>query len=72
MHTANPLITEPSSLEAEIAIELKRYKSTGIDQILAELIQAGGKICCEIHRLTNSVWNKVVTAVEGLLLYLFL
>jgi hypothetical protein len=43
-----------------MAIEkLKRYKSLGIDQIPAELNKAGGsKICCEIHKLINSIWNK--------------
>jgi len=35
------------------------YKSPGIDQIPAELIKAGGRtICCEIHKLIISVWNK--------------
>jgi hypothetical protein len=34
-------------------------KEYSIDQILAELIKAGGStICCEIHKLINSVWNK--------------
>ena len=43
-----------------MAIEkFKLYKSPGIDQILAELIKAGGStICSEIHKLINSVWNK--------------
>jgi hypothetical protein len=46
--------------EVEIAIEkLKRYKSPGIDEIPAELIQAGGNtLRSEIHKLINSVWNK--------------
>jgi hypothetical protein len=43
IHTAEPLVPYPSSFVVEIAIgKLKRYKSPGIDQILAELIQAGG------------------------------
>jgi hypothetical protein len=43
IHTADPLVPEPSSSKDEIAIEnLKRYKSPGTDQIPAELIQAGG------------------------------
>jgi hypothetical protein len=47
MHTTEPLVPEPCSTEAEIVTEkLKEYKSTGIDQILAELIQAGGNILC--------------------------
>ena len=51
---------EPSAFEVELAIEkLKNDKSPGIDQIPAELIKAGGrKICCEIHNLIISIWNK--------------
>ena len=43
-----------------MAIEkLKNYKSPGIDQIPTELIKTGGKIiCCEIHKLIISIWNK--------------
>jgi hypothetical protein len=38
---------------------LKKYKSLDSDQILAELIQAGGEILLSaIHKLINSVWNK--------------
>jgi hypothetical protein len=34
------------------------YKSPGIDEILAELIQAGSEILLStIHKLNNSVWN---------------
>jgi hypothetical protein len=53
-------VHEPSAFEVETAIEkLKRYKSAGIDQIPAELIQVGGsKICSEIHKLINSLWEK--------------
>jgi hypothetical protein len=49
-----------SLLEVEIAIaKLKRYKSPGSDQILAELIQAGSEILrSNIHMLFNSIWNK--------------
>jgi hypothetical protein len=59
IHTAEPLVPEPSSFEVEIAIEkLKRYKSLGIDQILAELIQSGGNtLRSEIHKLINCIWN---------------
>jgi hypothetical protein len=59
-HTAEPPVPEPSAFKVEMAIEkLKRYKSTGIDQIPAELIKAGGnKICFEIYKLINSVWKK--------------
>jgi hypothetical protein len=42
IYTAEPLVRKPSSSEVEIAIEkLKSYKTPCIDQILAELIQAG-------------------------------
>jgi hypothetical protein len=60
IHTAEPLVPNPSPLEVETAIvNLKRYKSSGSEQILAELIQAGGeKIWSEIHKLINSIWNE--------------
>jgi hypothetical protein len=56
-HTAELLVPEPSSLEVESAFEnLKRYKSPGIDQIPAELIQAGGNtVCSEIHEHNSSI-----------------
>ena len=42
IHTAEPLVPEPSVLEVELAIEkLKSHKSPGIDQIPAELIKTG-------------------------------
>jgi hypothetical protein len=44
IHTAEPLVPEPSLIDVEIAIgKLKSYKSTGTDQIPAELIKAGGE-----------------------------
>jgi hypothetical protein len=44
MRTAEPLVPEPSSFEAEIATKkLKIYKSPGTYQILAELLKAGRK-----------------------------
>jgi hypothetical protein len=48
IHTAEPLVPEPSPLEFELVIEkLKTHKSPGIDQIPAERIKAGGRtICC--------------------------
>jgi hypothetical protein len=58
MHTAELLVPDPSP-EVEIPIaKLKRYKSPGSDQILAELIQAGGEtLPSEIHKLINSIRN---------------
>jgi hypothetical protein len=60
IHTAEPLVLEPSALEVELAIEkLKSHKSPGIDQIPAELITAGGRtIRCAIHKLIIAIWNK--------------
>jgi hypothetical protein len=49
-----------SSFEAETDNEnLKRYKSTCTDQILAELIQAeGNKLHSRIHTFIYSIWNE--------------
>jgi len=60
IHTAEPLLPEPSACEFELDIEkLKSQKSPGIDRVLAELIKAGGRtICYEIHILIISIWNK--------------
>ena len=57
IHTAEPLVPEPSAFEIEMAIEkLKGHKSTGIDQIPAELIKAEGRtIRCEIHKLIIAI-----------------
>jgi hypothetical protein len=53
IHTAEPLVPEPSLVEVEIAIgNLRSYKSPGTDNIPAELIKAGGEtLHSEIHRL---------------------
>jgi len=60
IHTAEPLVPEPSASEVELAIDkLKSHKSTGIDKIPAELIKAGGRtICLEIHKLITSISKK--------------
>jgi hypothetical protein len=60
IHTAEPLVPEPSLVEVEIAIgELKSYKSPGTDQIPAELNKAGGEtLYSDIHRLICSIRNK--------------
>jgi len=43
IQTAVPLLPEPSTFKVEMAIEkLKRDRSSGIDQIPADLIKAGG------------------------------
>jgi hypothetical protein len=62
LHRDEPSVPEPTSFEVETATEkLKRYKSSGIDQIPGKLIKAGSnsyKLCSEIHEYINSVWNK--------------
>jgi len=60
IHTAEPLVLEPSVSEFELAIhKLKTHKSPGIDQIPAELIKAGGRtIYLDIHILIISIWKK--------------
>ena len=60
IHTAEPLVPEPSDGEVERAIKkLKSHKSPGIDQIPAELIKAGDRpLRCAIHKLVISIWNK--------------
>jgi hypothetical protein len=60
IHTADPLIPEPSLAELETAIgKLKSYKSPGTDQIPAEMIKAGGEtLYSEIRRLICCIWNK--------------
>ena len=41
MDTAEPLVTEPSAFEVDLAIKKpESHKSPGIDQILAELTNA--------------------------------
>jgi hypothetical protein len=52
--------SDSSPFEVEIAIaKLKKYKSPGRDQIMAELIQEGSEtLWSEIHKLINSIWNK--------------
>ena len=60
IYTAEPLVPELSAFELEMATEeLKRHKSSSIDQIPAKLIKAGDrKIRYEIHTLIISFWNK--------------
>ena len=43
MHTAEPLVPEPSASEFELINKLRGHKSPGIDQIPAEMITAGGR-----------------------------
>jgi len=60
LHTAEPLVSESSAFEVELAIEkLKSHKSPGTGHIPAELIKAWGRtIPSGIHELIISIWNK--------------
>jgi hypothetical protein len=60
IHTAEPLVPEPSLVEVETAIgKLKSYKSPSTDQIPIELIKAGGEtLYSEVHILICCIWNK--------------
>ncbi|KAJ4452301.1 hypothetical protein ANN_03821 [Periplaneta americana] len=62
IQTAEPFIPEPTLSEVEIAIEnLKKYKSLGIDQIPAELIQEGGSaLYSEIYKLVLAIWEEEI------------
>jgi hypothetical protein len=66
IQNGEPLVPEPSAFEVEMATEeLNRHKSPGTDQIPAELIKVGGRtIHSEIHKLINSIWNKVELAEQ--------
>ena len=53
IHTAEPLVPQPSAFEFELAIEkLKRHRSPCIDQIPTELIKAEGR---KIHSGINKL-----------------
>jgi hypothetical protein len=60
VHIAESLVTKPSPFEVAFDVaKFKRYKSPGIDQILAELIPAGGEaLQSEIHKLINCICKK--------------
>jgi hypothetical protein len=75
VHTADPLVPDPSIFEVEIATaKLKKYKFPGSDQIPAELIQAGVEtLQSEIYKRINSIWSKEQCMISGrsLLCYKF-
>jgi hypothetical protein len=55
IQTVVPLVPDPNFTNAAIAM-FKNYKLPGTDQILADLIQAGGEtLWFEIHKLVNSI-----------------
>jgi hypothetical protein len=53
-------VQEPGTAESEFAVgKLKSYKSLGVDQIPAQLIQAGGEtLRSEIRKLIKLIWKK--------------
>jgi hypothetical protein len=56
IHTAEPLVPEPSAFEVELAIEkLKSHNSLGNNQIPAEMIKR--TIFYEIHKVIISIWS---------------
>jgi hypothetical protein len=59
IYSADPLVPDPSHLQFEISIaKLKMYKFPGSDQILPEIIQAGGEtLVSMIHKLISSICN---------------
>jgi hypothetical protein len=60
IHTAEPLVTEPSASEFELAIDkIKSHKLPVIDQITAELIKAGRRtISFQIRKFITFIWKK--------------
>ncbi|PNF42182.1 hypothetical protein B7P43_G07312, partial [Cryptotermes secundus] len=75
IHTAEPLVPDPSPFEVESAIaKLKRYKWPGSDQIREKLSQAGGETLeSESHKFIDSFLNReeFVRSGEGVLLHQF-
>jgi hypothetical protein len=74
IHTAEPLVLEPSLVKVEVAVwKLKSYKSPGTDQIPAELIEAGGEtLYSEIHQIIRSVWKNCHSSGRNLFFYQFI
>jgi hypothetical protein len=60
MHTAQPFVPVASASDVEAATKkLKSHKSPGVEQIPAELIQAGDEtLRSEIQKLITLNWNK--------------
>jgi hypothetical protein len=58
INKAEPLIPGPSHLNVETGIaNIKKYKVSGSDQILGELIQEGETLVSAIRKLINSIWS---------------
>jgi hypothetical protein len=67
IHKAEPLVPDPSPFQVETATaKLKKYKSSGSNQISAEMIQAGGEtLWSEIHKLFHSTGIKKNCLISG-------
>jgi hypothetical protein len=71
IHIIAPLVPELSALEVEIRIrKLRKYKSPGSNQMLAEMIQAGSErllsdipLLSIVHYCTNLQKGEKMTAV---------
>jgi hypothetical protein len=72
VHTAEPLISDSSPFEAEIAVaKLKKYKLPASDQIPAELFQARGEtLQSEMHKHFRIRKNCLISG-RSLLLFQF-
>jgi hypothetical protein len=73
--TTEPFVSDCNAFDCNIAMgNLKMYKSPGVDQILAEMFQAGEKILrSEIHKRTKFIRNKeeLIYQWKESILYLF-
>jgi prolipoprotein diacylglyceryltransferase len=75
IHTAEPLVPEPSLVNVEIAIgKLKSYKSPGTDQIPAEMIKAEGETLCSVIHffVLHGIRRNYRSSGRNLLLYQFI
>jgi hypothetical protein len=54
------LVPQPCPFQVEIATAmLEKHEPLSSDQILTEIIQAGGeKLRSEIHKFVDFIWNK--------------
>jgi hypothetical protein len=68
IHTAEPFVSETRCFEIEIAAKLKKYISSGIDQIPTELIQAG----CKTFLLLFGTRKNFQKSRRNLLFYLII
>jgi hypothetical protein len=76
VHTVEPLVPERNLIEVEISIgKLKRYKSSGTDQIPAELIKKGGETLRSKYTdvfLLYGIRRNCHSSGKNLLLYQFI